>query len=516
VAGRFIKRIIVEVPAEVIRAPWVQMVLQSQTWGILRSYLVRPAIATLLIYAVSQLTDITWTADLLIQVFLAADLFLNTPIGRYADEWFTDLLVRAWHELRIRVFAALFHWIMDAFHQVLQWLERIIYTVDEWLRFRAGDPRSFVLVKLLLGTVWSVIAYVIRICVTLLIEPQVNPIKHFPVVTVSHKILFSYTLEVTRILTPFVGPIAAGPLAAAIILVTPGVFGFLVWELKGNWRLYAANRPRTLVPIQVGRHGETVAALMRPGIHSGTLPKLFKRLRHALHDVRRTEHGRAVRRQLAALQGVETSMRRFVERTLCRLLDETDFPSPGPGVGNVRLATNRIDVELRRSPMLPSAWLRFDDLSGWLIVELQQPGWIDDLDTPDRVRFNAVLAGFYKLAGVDVVREQVTATFREEARRTGFVRDALVVWGDDSADSSAIYRLRSRSSHLAPHSAGPRGAQPWPTIDRRAVLFADRTISWEAWTSAWDLDGSPRSESDLSGFPEVLPALPQIAATQPA
>jgi hypothetical protein len=522
--GRFLKRIIVEVPAEVIRAPWVQTILQSQTWAILRNYVFRPAVATLLIYAVSILTEITWTRDLFIQVFLAADLFLNTPIGRYADEWLTDLLVRAWHELRIRVFAALFHWVMDAFHQLLQWLERIIYTVDEWLRFRAGDPRSFVLVKLLLGTVWSAIAYFVRICVTLLIEPQVNPIKHFPVVTVSHKILIPYTFHLSGILKPLVdplfGPIAAPTLATTfattIILLLPGVVGFLVWELKGNWRLYAANRPRALVPIQVGRSGETVAALMRPGIHSGTLPKLFTRLRHALHDVRRTEHGRAARRQLAALQGVEVSMRRFVERTLCRLLDETGFRSPIPDVGEVRLATNRIEVELRQTSTRHAAWLRFDDLSGWLIVELHRPGWIDELDTPDRLHFNAVLAGFYKLAGVDIVREQLAATFRDDARHAGFVRDALIVWDEDAPNSSAVYRLRTSSQHLAPHTAGPRGAQPWPTLDRQAVLFADRTISWDSWTTVWDHNGSPDPQSRLSEFPQVLSAPPQFAQPQPA
>ena len=67
------------------------------------------------------------------------------------------------------------------------------------------------------------------------------------------------------------------------MLLLPGVFGFLVWELKSNWRLYEANRPEALGPLVVGGHGETVVGLLRPGFHSGTLPKLFGRLRtHAL------------------------------------------------------------------------------------------------------------------------------------------------------------------------------------------------------------------------------------------
>src|SRR5205823_4381333 len=62
--------------------------------------------------------------------------------------------------------------------------------VDEWLRFRKGESREAVVGKVLLGTVWAVVTFVIRFAVTLLIEPQVNPIKHFPVVTVSHKLIF--------------------------------------------------------------------------------------------------------------------------------------------------------------------------------------------------------------------------------------------------------------------------------------------------------------------------------------
>jgi hypothetical protein len=61
----------------------------------------------------------------------------------------------------------------------------------------------------------------------------------------------------------------------------PGIFGFLVWELKENWRLYAANRPADLQPVLIGHHGETMARFLRRGLHSGTLPKLFAKLRRS-------------------------------------------------------------------------------------------------------------------------------------------------------------------------------------------------------------------------------------------
>ena len=53
--------------------------------------------------------------------------------------------------------------------------------------------------KAVLGLVWFFVAYVVRFCVNVFLEPQINPIKHFPVVTVGHKLLFpAYKLFAKR------------------------------------------------------------------------------------------------------------------------------------------------------------------------------------------------------------------------------------------------------------------------------------------------------------------------------
>ena len=71
----------------------------------------------------------------------------------------------------------------------MQWIERLMYAVDEWLRFKSGQGRAMMVLKGALGMVWFFVAYAIRFCVNLLIEPQLNPVKHVPWVTVSHKIM---------------------------------------------------------------------------------------------------------------------------------------------------------------------------------------------------------------------------------------------------------------------------------------------------------------------------------------
>ena len=187
------------------------------------------------------------------------------------------------------------------------------------------------MVKAVLGFVWFFVAYLVRIYVNVLIEPQVNPIKHFPVVTVSHKIILPLSKTLTLwIATPLMplGRWAAYSLAATTVLLLPGAFGFLVWELKENWKLYEANRPESLQPVIVGHHGETLSRLLRPGFHSGTLPKLFAKLRKS--ERRALEGGRdqGMHRHREALHHVEHEIRRFLERDFVALLQREPFARP--------------------------------------------------------------------------------------------------------------------------------------------------------------------------------------------
>ena len=80
---------------------------------------------------------------------------------------------------------------MDLFKGILWAMERLLYTVDEWLRFRSGQSKLTLVGKAVLGVIWFYVTYIVRFGITVLIEPQINPIKHFPVVTVSHKLLLA-------------------------------------------------------------------------------------------------------------------------------------------------------------------------------------------------------------------------------------------------------------------------------------------------------------------------------------
>jgi len=510
--------LVYELPASVIDSPLVHRVLDSRGFAIFKGYILRPAAVTLVIVGTFRLLfldSLSWRNWL--DSFLILNLFLNSPAGRSVEERVLDICVRAWHELRFRIFAVIYHWVMDLFHDAMQWIEQTLYTVDEWLRFRSGDPRRFVLLKILIGSVWSVVSYVIRFVVTLLVEPQINPIKHFPVVTISHKILLPYTFHLKDLILGSVGAArmaepTALAIASTIVLLAPGVIGFLVWELKENWQLYVANRAKELQPVRVGSHGESIAGLLRPGFRSGTLAKIYTKLRSALRYESDAGHGYRSTRQLAQIDAVTLAVRRFVEREFCVLISETELMNGAEVVvGRLQAATNRFDLELLCSSALDRpAVLRWEDLHGWLAARLVDPGWMVDLPAETRVRLNVALSGLYKLAGVDLVREQVLLAVGHEQRNGAepcleLERDAIRLVLSNrrgSVPDTVVYELHSEGPSIQPQTSFGVSSADWPVVQRSEFLFRETELSWTEWVRQWTVPG--KNVPQPTALPDLL------------
>jgi hypothetical protein len=335
--GRWFKRlfrglgvVFVDAPRWVATRPPVVAFFKSQFVRLLGRYVVKPLAVAALAYlfvpdALSRKTQMLTLAG----VFVAVNFLLNSRAGRAIEQ-------AVWHAFRTtfarvtwEIFAALARRVMQAFQGVLEAIDRILYAVDELLRFRAGQTKSTVAYKAVLGVFWFYISYVTRFVINLLVEPQINPIKHFPVVTVSHKMILPLGFPLTDALrTIGVESVRAGTLATFIVTATPGVFGFLAWEFKENWKLYRANRPPTLKPVRVGSHGETVATFLRPGFHSGTVPKVFHRLRKA--QLRTAAPLAATHKQLRAAHHVEEALIAFFNRDFLALLNRHPLFADSP------------------------------------------------------------------------------------------------------------------------------------------------------------------------------------------
>jgi hypothetical protein len=401
--GRFLHRTFIELPSRVLHSQLVQWILHSPLYTLVQRYFMVPATISGLVWLPFKWLGRADSNRLLLEIFLVMSLVLNSSLGRYATEVTTDFLFRAWRELTIRIFTAILQSIVEAFEGLFSALEQLLYTVDEWLRFRTGDNRLSQTVKLLGGVVWFFVSYIIMFVFTLLVEPQINPIKHFPVVTVAHKVILPTGPMFVNQLTPYLGKAEANTLVWTTIWLVPGVFGFLVWELKENWRLYAANRPRTLKPVAIGRHGETMARLLLPGFHSGTLPKAFAALRRAIRKIEDGEPARGVGKRQGELRHVVEAIQRFVERDLICLLDEVEvLPGMTVQVGKIRVATNLIDVELRPNDQRnTTAILTWEDRDGALRGSISRAGWLEILSGHERQMFVTALAGLFQRAGVE-------------------------------------------------------------------------------------------------------------------
>lgn len=490
-AFRGVRALLIDLPSFLLGLPLVRRVLGSLAFRRCFHYGLKPlAVAlpvALLLRAPGHSPALPLGAGL--ATFLASALLLNSRLARDLEEGVIDRLALGWQRLRADILPGLFRLVMDFFKRLVEIVDRLLYAVDEWLRFRGGEGRLTLAVKAVLGLCWGAVAYVVRFAISLLVEPQVNPIKHFPVVTVAHKLLLPLLPSAASALALAMDKDLALLVATAITFGTPGVFGFLVWELKENWRLYRANRPEQLGPVAIGHHGETMLRLLRPGFHSGTLPKLYARLRRAERRALRGGRRQAVRKYDEALHQVEEAVRHFVERKLLAFLKGSkSWGGLRLTAGAIALGSNRIRIELC-CPDLPGSgmWLAFEEQAGWLVAGIAEAGWLPGLARDQVGILRIVLAGFYKFAGVHLVREQVESYFEPQRITFDVGDEGLVVWVDEV---ETVYDLREE---------GPIAT---------ALLFSSRALPWTLWVETWerDQDGKRPPEAFLEGV-RLLPRL---------
>jgi hypothetical protein len=498
-----------DLPARLLRSPWMVRLLQSRTWLFCYQFLLKP-----LPWAVLSALGLIYlgvarpiSLSMGVAVFAAAAFLLNSRLGRYVEEAWTDRLVRTWQLIHSDIVPGLVRWVIYLFRRLQEEVERIIYTADEWLRFRPGDSRLSLVVKPALGLFWFCFTYIFRLIFNLFVEPTINPIKHFPVVTVTAKLILPITgqlLEFFRTpIEPVLGKALGNTVALTAIGLLPGLGGFLVWEFKENWRLYRANQSPTLRPEIVGHHGETVLRLMRPGLHSGTLPKLYARLRHA--------KGRSARKKHEVLHHLGTRLRQFVERDLLAVLSGSQSWGRSTPLtpGEIAIATNRIRLELAGPGA--SVHVNFEEHAGFLVAGLTCPvewpeTWLARLTREQEAAFRDALAGFYKLAGVDVVREQVAALLPAEAVYD-LTAEGLVVWPTSEGNGEFIYPLDD-GGELSPQPRDSSSFSALPPLAADALLYSATPIRWADWVQTWQLDHDGKGHAPL--LPPRVRLLPAL------
>jgi hypothetical protein len=501
-----IRAVVIDTPIRILRLPVVQLFWRNRTIVRLRQWIISPFLfAAFLgkgVFPMLLSGEMTWAWVATLTLLLS--LALNSRLGKDAEELTAEWIANLWYDMRTKIVRAVYDWIIDVFKAVLGVVERFLYAVDEWLRFHSEESWPTIVAKGLLGMVWSFISFLIRIYVNLLIEPTLHPVKHFPVVTVAHKMFLpaitTVGIYMLNLFTPYLGKWLAGVVTGFNIFFLPGIFGFLVWEMKENWRLYAANRHTRLRPAAVGSHGETLARLMKPGFHSGTLPKLFRRMRH-LERIETSFRRFSLRRtSRSQLEHVERDVLRFVQRDLIHLLEHcVAWHGAGLRCDHVHAASNSIQVHLACDRLSDQTLLMlFQEQSGWVVATISETGWLRYASAEQVRSLENALEGFYRRAGVELVREQL------EQRLIGhhsydINTRGLDIWPNGQFNRELHVDLNRRHT-LRPMPAAEAALYELYPCDKELVVFSESFTEWAEWEKLWE----PAKSS--SGIPLPPPA----------
>jgi hypothetical protein len=490
---RALRGVLIDVPVYLIHLPLVQQALKGWPFLLFWAYLCKPALVFALLgwMMPDDLRQLfTWPAKCL--AFLVLSYVLNTPFGKGITEGLLQVLAKFYDLFRAGLLPGLLRLLLWAFKQTIDTTEYVLHTVDEWLRFRQGDSRLDLVVRTIAGLVWYPVAWLARFYLVVLIEPGFHPLKA-PISILAAKFIYPFVLPqmpgLFKSLEPSVGPGLAYVIASLIAFPTvwllPDLFGFLFWETKENWYMYRANRDKLLRPVNVGPHGETVRQLLQPGFHSGTVPKLFARLREAEREAIRTGSWRTARTWRRSLAGVEQTIRRLVEREVIKLLQESMRWKGAPvRVGKVMLTPTRIGIELLQGDAARPVALEWEDQAGWLVASIRDPGWLETLDGAQRQDVTTALAGLYKLAGIDLVSEQVRENLPPGASFSLTERDLIVETGP-LREAVIRYDLTRPRGPLKPHTLAGAQTSSWPPLDPNRLIFARVPLSWQQWVENW-------------------------------
>ncbi|MDG4553765.1 MAG: sulfite exporter TauE/SafE family protein [Candidatus Competibacter sp.] len=292
--------------------------------------------------------------------FTVGSILRNSQAGRRLLDVAITRFVAFWRRVHRNLLIGLVRWAIDLFGWLMQGIEQALHRVDEAVSHHRDEGRNTMAIKAIVGPPWRALSYLIHFYAAVLIEPQINPIKHFPVVMVADKLMLPFFPVLTATLLALLDPILPRfiglPLATVTVLLSPGLFGFLAWELKENWKLYRANHPDRIQPAHFGPRRETLHTLLRPGFHSGVLPRAFAELRQAIGQENERERpcSQRLRQAEGPLNEILESLRAFVARELLFTLLErcraAGYECAEGVVERLEVATAALDVRVALYP----------------------------------------------------------------------------------------------------------------------------------------------------------------------
>src|SRR5690606_20834356 len=130
-------------------------------------------------------------------------------------------------------------------------------------------------------------------------------------------------------------------------------------------------------------------------------------------------------------------------------------------VAGVETSSNRIRVAVRFAELGDEPLgIIFEHAAGWILADVEAPGWADRLADDRRRVLQASLAGLDQMADVDLSRPQVEHLLPPQVRSFGFSDQGLVAWVGDRYQTEATYDLNTDARMIYPSVTGPRPVPP--------------------------------------------------------
>jgi hypothetical protein len=484
----------------------LRRIAKSWVFNFLYWYVLKPSLVTAVVVLLWPGELLSWYGVLATYLVIAG--LLNLQIARSVGEGLEDGLLRLGQVIRAGLVPGLIRLVVQAFKQVVDSIEYMLFVVDEWLRFRGGDSRWSLVMRTVASLFWAPVAFFVRFFMVVLIEPGYNPLKA-PISLLAAKVMAPLSFWLSNTYAPALvadWPTPLRQIAVAVLIAVIwhlcDVFGFLYWEMKENWALYRSNRGRLIRPAGIGSHNESMRAFLVPGFHSGTVPYLYSRVRAAEKTATKTLNWNPARMYRQRLEEVSASLEHFVAREMVALLlRHPAWHGTKMEVGPIRLATNRVRIELvhQDHPARPVE-IEIAYHAGWMLASLRSVGWLDAAE-PVAVRVFAIcLAYLYRRSGVDLVREQIVGRLGVPASSLQLTSQGLQMWSAGS-DSPTTIDLREMMEDPT------RGEKV------RRLVFGETPIRWADWTDAWHEGGGSRA---VAGVVELAESLVRVGRQTPA
>src|SRR5262249_15572813 len=149
--------------------PWVKMLWDSWPFHVFAAFLLGPLAVCVVLRWLAPEAFETWVGK--ISIFLTASFVLNSRFGREVAEGTLQGLNDLYEQLRAGLLPGLFRLIMTLFKRILDSIEYVLFTVDEWLRFRTGEGRLSMAVRAVATVLWYPVSFLVRFYLVVLIEP---------------------------------------------------------------------------------------------------------------------------------------------------------------------------------------------------------------------------------------------------------------------------------------------------------------------------------------------------------